>query len=200
MLPYPNHEITHFGDVDNDGISENLNSTPSNLTKVTKWYIDTVLNRWNQANYSNLELKGFYWFHEDIDTGNAGEVNAINNSGSYLHTLGLKFTWIPYFGAGQSNNWNNYSFDFAIQQPNHYFVPSTDYSRMTTTNDQIKTYNKGIEMEFDERAMFDPDFRNRFENYLKAGAEYGYMTGAVKGWYQDILGCTTSIRTKTTAA
>jgi len=186
MLPYPNSEITNFGDVDNDGISENLNSTPSNLTKVTKWYIDTVLNRWNQANYSNLELKGFYWFHEDIDTGNPGEVNAINNSGNYLHTLGLKLAWIPYFGAGQSNNWHNYSIDFSIQQPNHYFVPSTDYSRMTNVTTQAQTYNEGIEMEFDERAMFDPDFKNRFENYLKAGVEYGYMTGAIKGWYQDI--------------
>ena len=80
MIPYPNSEITNFGDVDNDGISENLNANPSNLTKVTKWYIDTVRSRWNQANYSNLELKGFYWFHEDIDVYNQGEVNAINNS------------------------------------------------------------------------------------------------------------------------
>ncbi|MGE7616484.1 DUF4855 domain-containing protein [Paenibacillus sp. NPDC101420] len=188
MLPYPNSEITNFGDVDNDGISENLNSMPSNMTKVTKWYIDTVLSRWNQAQYSNLELKGFYWFHEDIDPGNPGEVNAINNSGNYLHTLGLKLAWIPYFGAGQSNNRNNYAIDFSIQQPNHYFVPETDYSRMTNVSTQAQTYNKGIEMEFDERAMFDPDFKNRFDNYLMAGVEYGYMTGAVKGWYQDIFG------------
>ncbi|WP_051106826.1 DUF4855 domain-containing protein [Paenibacillus terrigena] len=188
MIPYPNSEITNFGDVDNDGISENLNSTPSNMTKVIKWYIDTVRSRWNQANYSNLELKGFYWFNEDIYPYSPyDEVNAINNSGNYLHTLGLKFCWIPYFGAGQSNNWHNYTFDFSIQQPNHYFVPSSDYSRMTAVTTQAQTYNEGIEMEFDERAMHDLDFKNRFDNYLKAGAEYGYMSGAVKGWYQDIF-------------
>ncbi len=188
MIPYPNHEITNFGDVDNDGISENLNSTPSNLTKVTRWYIDSVLSKWNQANFSHLELKGFYWFHEDIDRYNQGEVNAINNAGNYLHTLGLKLAWIPYFGAGQSNNGHNYAIDFTIQQPNHYFVPESDYSRMTTVSSQAQTYNKGIEMEFDERAMFDPDFKKRFDNYLMAGYEYGYMNGAIKGWYQDIFG------------
>ncbi|WP_326848312.1 DUF4855 domain-containing protein [Paenibacillus alvei] len=188
MIPYPNSRITNFGDVDNDGISENLKTNPGNLTKVTKWYIDTVRSKWNQAQYSNLELKGFYWFHEDIDTGNQGEVNAINNTGNYLHSLGLKYCWIPYFGAGQSKNAHNYTFDFSIQQPNHYFVPSSDYSRMTAVTTQAQTYNQGIEMEFDERAMSDPDFKNRFDNYVKAGAEYGYMTGAIKGWYQDIFG------------
>ncbi|MFD0695386.1 DUF4855 domain-containing protein [Paenibacillus sp. GCM10027628] len=185
MIPFPNSEITSFGDVDGDGISENL-TVPANMTKVTKWYIDTVLSKWNQASYSNLELKGFYWLNEDIDTGNQGEVNAVNNSGNYLHTLGMKLAWCPWSGALERDHWSSYSFDFSIQQPNHYFVTENDYTRLTTTATEAQTYNEGFEMEFDERTMFDPDYNSRFYNYLRAGVESGYMTQALKGWYQDI--------------
>lgn len=186
MIPFPNSEITNFGDVDNDGISENLNSTPSNMYKVSKWYIDTVLSRWNQANYGNLELAGFYWLHEDVDATNPGEVNAVTSSANYIHSLGLKLTWCPWSGAIERNNWSNFGFDFSIQQPNHYFLPDTDYTRITSIANQAQTYNEGIEMEFDERIMFDPVIKNRFYNYIRGGVEYGYMTGAVKGWYQDV--------------
>lgn len=196
MIPFPNSEITSFGDVDNDGISENLKNTSSNMYKVSKWYIDTVLSRWNQANYSNLELKGFYWLEEDIHKTTKGEVNAINSSGNYLHTLGYKFFWCPWSGASERNNWANYSFDFSILQPNHYFHMDTDYSRITSTVNQAQTYREGVEMEFDERVMFDFDHYNRFYNYMRGGVQYGYMTGAIKGWYQDVYGIYNLYRNK----
>lgn len=196
MIPFPNSEITNFGDVDNDGISENLNSTSSNMYKVAKWYIDTVIGRWNQSNFSNLELTGFYWLEEDIHKKNKGEVNAINSSGNYLHTLGLKLAWCPWSGASERNNWANYSIDFTILQPNHYFFMDTDYSRITSTATQAQTYQEGVEMEFDEAVLYDPDRYKRFYNYMKGGIQYGYMTGAIKGWYQDVYGIYNLYRNK----
>ncbi|UNK19637.1 DUF4855 domain-containing protein [Paenibacillus sp. N3/727] len=57
-----------FGDVDGDGISENMNiqevgeeQALTNRQKVVKWYIDEVYKRWSQTDYSELDyLKETY--------------------------------------------------------------------------------------------------------------------------------------------
>ncbi len=188
MIPFPNSNITNFGDVDGDGIGENLQADPlNNRYKVVKWYIDTVLSRWNQANYSHLELKGFYWLQEDITVSNPGEVQLVKNTGNYLHSLGLKYSWCPWSQATQKHNWSSYSFDFCFQQPNHYFDKS-NYDRITTIATNAQTYNQGIEMEFDDTLMFNSLYKKLFYDYLKGGLDYGYMTGALKGWYAGING------------
>ncbi len=188
MIPFPNSNITNFGDVDGDGIGENLQADPlNNRYKVVKWYIDTVISRWNQANYSHLELEGFYWLQEDITVSNAGEVQLVKNTGNYLHSLGLKYSWCPWSQATQKHNWSSYSFDFCFQQPNHYF-DKTNYDRITTIATNAQAYNQGIEMEFDDTVMFNSLYNKLFYDYFKGGLDYGYMTGALKGWYAGING------------
>ena len=63
-----------------------------------KWYVDTVIERFNAKNYQNLRLDGFYWHHEsidyDVDPLAADSVKSITE---YVHSLtpARKIYWIP---------------------------------------------------------------------------------------------------------
>jgi len=39
-------------------------------------------------------------------------------------------------------------------------------------------------MEFDGRTLGSESFRKRFYDYFDTGAAYGWMNGAVVGWYE----------------
>ena len=96
MVPFANNNVTNFGDVDGDAVSENL-TTLSGRKKVTKWYIDQVVSRFNLAGYSHLDLKGFYWLKEDLDTTLTDEVNLVKDTANYIHGKGnYVFGWIPW--------------------------------------------------------------------------------------------------------
>ncbi len=190
MVPFANENVSAFGDVDGDGISENL-TTLAGRKKVTHWYISEVLQRFNQAQYSNLDLKGFYWLKEDLDTTKPDEINLVQDTASFIHQQGAyKFFWIPWSGAYAATQWNQFGFDFAILQPNH-FVNRND----TTTPEKIKNSaaksanaGMGVELEFDNQILRSDKYRERFYDYLNGGLEYGFMNGSVLGVYQDARG------------
>ncbi|WP_374016478.1 DUF4855 domain-containing protein [Paenibacillus thiaminolyticus] len=70
-IPYPRVDQCDFGDVDGDGVSENMNvkefgeeKALINRKKAVKWYVDEVYRRWAAAGYEHLELPAFYWYSE----------------------------------------------------------------------------------------------------------------------------------------
>lgn len=190
MVPFANENVTSFGDVDGDGVPENL-TTLSGRKKVTNWYINQVLSRFSQGNYSHLNLKGFYWLKEDMDTTKADEVNLVKDTAAYIHGKGdYMFYWIPWSGAYASTQWSQFGFDFAILQPNH-FMNRND----TTTPEKIRdSANKasnagmGVEIEFDGQLFRSDKYRERFYDYLNGGVEYGFMNGSILAYYQDARG------------
>lgn len=79
MIPNPGEYLSDFGDVDGDGISENFNegivgkeAALANRQKAVSWWIQEVKKRWEEQNYSNLELVGMYWLDEQVSTSETG--------------------------------------------------------------------------------------------------------------------------------
>lgn len=78
------------------------------------------------------------------------------------------FCWIPYWQAKGYNQWKELGFDIAYQQPNHFFKASIPDKRLEEACQSAATLNMGMELEFDERALFDAkdSFYNRLVAYI----------------------------------
>lgn len=131
-------------------------SRQEDQVKATRWYIDELMKRFKQAKYKHLKLSGFYWLAEDIDFTKDLSVPL----SKYIHSMNKTFCWIPYWQAKGYNQWKELGFDIAYQQPNHFFKASIPDKRLEEACQSAATLNMGMELEFDERALFVP--RTRF--------------------------------------
>lgn len=188
-LPFPSPSVEDFGDVDGDGISENFSPESAgeehayaNRQKAVQWYMNEVLSRWNDKHYSHLELSGLYWIAESVGL-HEREDDLIQWTSGLIHKQNLKFFWIPYFFGNRNYDWETLGFDAAVLQPNHFF-DGTLPERVQDAAQLAKQYGMGVEMEFDSRINTDPEYRQRYMDYLNGGVEYGYMTDAFKAYYQ----------------
>ncbi|WP_208916245.1 DUF4855 domain-containing protein [Paenibacillus uliginis] len=188
-IPTASELQTDFGDVDGDGVSENFNSASAgadlafdNKKKAIKWFVDEVMNKWESANFSNVELVGLYWNDEFIEIEAPYTEEIVTWTSELTHTVGKKLFWIPYFHGGQPFDWKKLGLDNAALQPNHFF-DGTDKSRVDDAAILSKTFNMAVEMEFDDRMIGSNNYAQRFLDYLNGGVEHGYMN-AYRAWYQ----------------
>ncbi len=183
-IPYPTPTATNFGDVNGDGVSENLSSL-SDREKVIKWYINNVMKRWNSERYINLQLVGFYWYEESADFAvDNNEAAMLEYVGKYVKSLGKVFNWTPFYQASGFTNWNWLGFDAAIMQPNYVFhnFPEQVIGEAT---DLIKKLGMGMEIEIHWDAIKDSTYRSKYYAYINYGVTKGYMKKAVHMFYQN---------------
>ncbi|MEH7235330.1 DUF4855 domain-containing protein [Bacillus sp. JJ1562] len=184
-LPFPDPQSKDFGDFKGDGTSANLESLEMR-NELVKWYIDTMTSRFHNQKYKHLNLAGFYWLQEDLDTTVPGEKENVKYAADYLNSLDMRLGWIPWSGAGEKANGNQHGFDFTLVQPNHFFQLDTTIDRIAETANMSKANEQGIEIEFDMRAMEDPHYRQVLHNYLIGGVKYEYMSDSLLAYYQDV--------------
>lgn len=191
-IPYPSPSQTQFS----DGINFNQNQVGNrtalqNRLNAIKWYIDTVLQKWDSANYTNLKLIGFYWYDENIEYGKSQiEVGLIQHAAAYIHSRGYKFSWIPDYQGQGFQIWQQMGFDVANMQPNYYTAPSSVPSeRLAVAAAIAKQYGMGIEIEMDDNMLnMNPNGatdREKVQNYFSYGSTQGYK-GTFCNWYQGI--------------
>lgn len=191
MIPFPSHNQSDFGDLDGDGLTENFNyedvgleEAHHNKEKALKWYVDEVIDKWNKANYTNLELSAMYWFREDQNLDTPYYPELVQYVGELVHDEDLKFFWIPYFQARRFHNWETFGFDAVAMQPNYYFGDSLEPSRIEDAAVLSKKYGVGVELETDERMLTDQSLREKYIHYLNGGVTYGYMNNSFNAYYQ----------------
>ncbi|MGW0229200.1 DUF4855 domain-containing protein [Actinopolymorpha singaporensis] len=189
MIPNPGELQTDFGDVDDDGVSENVNESSvgreqavENREKIVRWWIDALRSRWAKAGYSHLKLSGLYWLDEQVSTSASGP-ETLRHVSAAVHDNGFKLFWIPHFLAYKSYMWSDVGIDAAAFQPN-YFFEEMDPLRIDDASGIARRYGMGVEVEFDERMLTDDVFRNRYITYLNGGVEHGYMRNAFLAYYQ----------------
>lgn len=190
-LPYPSPFQKAFGDLDGDGVAESFSWSDAkvgpekaleNRVAAVKWLLDEYLRRWQEKRYPDLELAGFWWHREAIlfeHSPNDDEL--IRRVAGLVHQAGLKFIWIPYYGAAGSYDWWEYGFDAAILQPNYMFS-DVGRERLEVTANIARTLGMGIEMEKHWEGGWGQ--LQKWIDYLAGGVEYGYMQNAVIGYYQ----------------
>jgi len=188
MIPHPGKELSDFGDVDGDGVSENMVSQEvgeeaalANRKKAVDWYMNELRTRWEASGYSHLELTGMYWLAEHA--GDSYDKQLIRYTSGLVHDEKKHFFWIPNFFGNQNYAWEELGFDIAALQPNHFF-DETPVERLETSTGLSQQYHMGVEMEFDERMIDEPAFRARYIEYLNGGIDYGYMGDVFKAYYQ----------------
>lgn len=154
---------------------------PESRKKAIRWMIDTMISRYNAGNYNNTELKGFYWFEEALNPTDKYEEELIRFACEYVQSKGYKCFWIPYFRALGYEHWQRYGFDIACMQPNYMFEDWIPESRLYDTAAEAKRMGMCVELEVwkineDENGNIDnPQHIEKFKDYLRAGAETGYM-------------------------
>lgn len=151
-----------------------------------KWMIDEQVGRFAENNYKNLELVGFYWLEEYLMNCEFTDedIELFNYASDYLHSLGLKFIWIPWYRAFGTDRREDLGIDVACMQPNMYFMANADYTRVKSSIDFSKKHGLSMEMEIDPRALFSEEYFNRYLQYLEDGMRLGAMD-SVKMYYQD---------------
>ncbi|MGD9498153.1 MAG: DUF4855 domain-containing protein [Armatimonadota bacterium] len=180
-LPIPLAQDHSFGPLPGEQQPLDL-ADPDDARRALAWYVDHVRARWDAAGYQHLELVGFYWTAESVPPS---QVPLARWTSEYLHGLGLKHFWIPYFGAAGYDSWRDAGFDAVMLQPNYFFTEDDrSLTHFRTHVLRVQLANTGVEVEFDTRALTDERFRRRFYAYLDAGAFYGWMTDALLGYYE----------------
>lgn len=174
--------VTDFGDVDGDGIGEDL-STPEGRKKVIDWYIDLNMNEFNSRNYKNLEVGGFYWINEAV-TWDKDDSAIVKEVAGYVHAKDSCFLWVPYYKANRFFTGNELDFDLVCMQPNVVFTSNAPLWRFDSTAEMVKARKMCVEIEHTYQALSDPNFARSYMLYLYYGAVHGYMD-AVHIYYDD---------------
>ncbi len=196
MIPYPSPKQKDFGTVDGGGGTEDF-STDAGRQKAVAWFLRAFRDRWQHAAFRHLKLWGFYWMNEGISPADEAIVKATARD---IHSLGLKFHWIPWFNAPGVGKWRDLGFDLVIMQPNYAFIPPSgllripDEDRLTNAANTCRRLGMGIEMELNMNAGWDPhrlmsvDPKDQvnLQLYLDHGDASldGYQSGAVRAYYQ----------------
>ncbi|MGE5508062.1 MAG: DUF4855 domain-containing protein [Chitinophagales bacterium] len=188
-LLYTNPYQKDFGDVNGDGVSENIDASAGveeqlrNRAAITKWYLDLLTKRWKEAKLDNLELIGFWWHRESVPyMATDTEERAIQMAADVVHQAGYKLFWIPFAHAEGFLDWKRLGFDASMVQPNYMFA-DVDKVRLKSIADIAAQTGQGIEV---EKHWFERDTEEqKWIDYLNAGAKYGYMKNAVVAYYQN---------------
>ena len=94
-IPYPHPQVTEFGDVDGDGVSESL-ATEEGRQRVARWYVAEAIRRFEEAELPNLELWGLYWMNEGASDA---DIAVARQFAGAVHGAGSRVLWNPWFMA-----------------------------------------------------------------------------------------------------
>lgn len=194
-IPYPGINQAMWGQLEPGGPVLNFSCLGQNLTRATedrlaatRWWVDQVMARWQPERFPDLNLLGFYWAFETVYRG--WEVDdhwLLKELHAHLKELAKRFLWIPFYATYNVHlldDYQNYYFDLAFQQPNHMFYVKTPGIRVPA--EAAKARNAGFEMEYylelNEPTQVSRERHLRLRHYLDGGVHFGYMQAAC-AWY-----------------
>ena len=179
-----NETVTDFGDVDGDGVSEDL-STKEGRSKVINWYTDKCIAEFEKRGYKNIELDGFYWHLEAVTWGR-DDSHIIKEAADIIDTKSVSnLLWVPYYSANRYYLGYELGFDLICMQPNYMFDLERPLYRFDITADRTKRMNMCVEIEHSYQAKSDPQFVRNYMLYLYYGVVYGYDK-ATHVYYDDV--------------
>ena len=187
-VPHPKVSDIVFGDYDGDGIDNKILSL-EDCVSVYTWYVDEVLQRYNQKNYENLDLKGFFWSSESLlSEYYEQEPELAKLCVDELHKREMQCIFIPYYHATGIEISKEIGFDATIMQANLMFKEALQKNPSKMMEDFAETagkYHTGIQMEMHDAFIYDTDkYAPLFKQYLVSATESGLMKDAVHAYYQ----------------
>lgn len=181
-IPEPISEVSNWGQI--DGKTIDFTQGDEQRMEAVKWYINYAREQFDKAGFKNVELAGFYWVAETATHTRS----ILKQVGEYLNDLNYGFNWIPYWSADGYKDWKSLGYNFAYQQPNHYFNDAIAYSRLEDACKAAIEYNMDMEIEFDESALVEGKNRgSRLTDYMKAFRDFGIIDNKRLAHYQGGL-------------
>ncbi len=127
-------------------------------------YVHVIAARFDSSHFANLQLRGFYWLHEEI---HGHEEQVVPLIAKAVHAEGKEFFWVPFYTAWGVESWKQWGFDEAWLQPNYFFNLKVAESRLDSSVARARRLGMGIELEFDGRAYSKPSYYDRLDAYLR---------------------------------
>lgn len=176
------NNVTDFGDIDGDGVSENMTVYEDRL-KLYNWYVKTVMDTFESKGYKNLEFDGINYMDESVylECDNA---HCITEFGEVVKAAGTNFIWIPYYSANRFYLGEEMNFDAVCMQPNYAFNNDIPEWRLETAADLVKRLQMSIELEHHYLCFGDKLYARQYMKYLYSGVEYGFIEG-IHMYFQD---------------
>lgn len=117
------------------------------------WMVDKVRRSFAEAEYSNIELIGFYVISEELSYPGSFRHEykqhdvTVKALADYCHSVNEGLFWVPYAMAPGCDRWKEYGFDLCIMQPNRYWKdPQWSWEQICG---MIEKNNLGMELEFE---------------------------------------------------
>ena len=176
----------------NPAVNGQLGAYQAKATAVS-WYINTVLQDWKQAGYTNLHLAGFYWLPESLDLNVQYDSALIQQTAQDIHQAHRLFYWIPFYGAAGIREWKSLGFDAVMIQPNvSFFWNLVPQQRFQNVSQMAQYYHTGVEIEANWEVMSANETlaqtaQNKYLDYFTAGNVFGFENGAVKSYYLNSM-------------
>ena len=180
---YPHPDVTDFGDVDGDGVSESM-ATAEGRAKIFDWYLNRCIDEFASRGYENIELNGFYWVSECV-IWERDDADLIKEVSEYVHAVDMPFLWVPYYTANRYFLGYELGFDMVCMQPNYVFQLDRPLYRLPVTADRTKAMGMCVEIEHTFYALSDSRYARQYMQYL----HYGVLTGydeAIHVYYDDV--------------
>jgi hypothetical protein len=187
-VPHPKISDIDFGDYDGDGKINKITSL-EDCVSVYTWYVDEVLRRYNEKNYKNLELKGFFWSNESLLAEYYEmEPELAKLCVAELHKRNMQCIFIPYYQATGIEKAQEIGFDATIMQANLSFnepLQENPQKMMEDFKYTAEKYHTGIQMEMHDSFTSKYDkYAPLYRQYLISSANNGMMKDAIHAYYQ----------------
>lgn len=147
--------------------------------------VNSLIDRWNKLNPSNLRLIGFYWgFTESLGwvKGLEGIVSIIAQE---LHSKGFKLLMIPYLTAIGVEKLHSLGVDYVTLQPNYAF--KNDPNVFQFVNDKLAAgYLDGVEFELPTDSSVKScggDWRINLQTYFQQGYALNWDKNTINTYY-----------------
>jgi hypothetical protein len=185
-IPYPKIGDIEFGDYDGDGKTNKIDCYQATLD-VTKWFMDEVDKRFAEADFKNIELKGYFCNSEGITRQNHDhEWDFARDAAKLMHDRGLQCVMIPYYQAVGIDANDEFKFDAMLMQPNLSFNDSLKDDPEGMMEDFAQTAKQlglGIQMEIADGVRWDLSLGKFYEQYLVSASQNGLMTDTIHAYY-----------------
>lgn len=148
----------------------------NNFENFVQPLIDSFISEFESRSYRHLRLLGTYWENEGACYS---QRNVIMQTNEYVHSLGLKSFWCPYYGQASMWRWKDWGFDWACMQPNIMFAAHAA-NDLYMAAETARIFGMTVELEID--APSSETVCNTLRDYYRTGEESGFAE-SVKVFY-----------------
>ncbi len=183
-LSAPIKSVTNWGEI--NGKTLNFSESEEDRITALKWFVDEQIKVFNERKYQNIELCGFYYFHESLDKDALNYLPAITD---YIRSLKYITVWSPYYMAKGYDKWKDFGFDRAAMQANYFAgaesLPNAGGKERVTNNAAITSARgMGFEMEV---CGLNPQNIVGIKEYYRVGVTTGFMNRWHTWWFMGDL-------------